>query len=124
MKREHLEEYTSESPVCDYVPQEELEGRPCLSVAQVRRALSHATAAPSIHLYHVCRERPPVSPGMDREDMAPAKTKRGTARGTGRTLDLEVLNGVGSVDRRLLHRMAARLLHQSPVAHFLRMWHW
>ncbi len=56
MKREALEEYTKEFPVRDYVPQEELEGRPFLSVAQVRRAVSRYRRA----------EHPPVS-RMSRE---------------------------------------------------------
>jgi hypothetical protein len=40
MKREALEEYTREFPVRDYVPAEQLEERPFLSVAQVRRAVT------------------------------------------------------------------------------------
>ena len=42
MKREALEEYTKEFPVRDYVPEQELEARPFLSVAQ---ALSFVSAA-------------------------------------------------------------------------------
>ena len=50
MKREALEEYTKEFPVRDYVPEQELEARPFLSVAQVRRAVSRYRRA----------EHPPV----------------------------------------------------------------
>ena len=56
MKREALEEYTKEFPVRDYVPEQELEARPFLSVAQVRRAVSRYRRA----------EHPPVS-RMSRE---------------------------------------------------------
>lgn len=56
MKREALEEYTKEFPVRDYVPEEELEARPFLTVAQVRRAVSRYRRA----------EHPPVS-RMSRE---------------------------------------------------------
>ena len=38
MNREALEEYTKEFPVRNYVPEEEPENRPFLTVVQVRRA--------------------------------------------------------------------------------------
>ena len=53
---EALEEYTKEFPVRDYSPQEELEARPFLSVAQVRSTVSRYRSD----------EHPPVS-RMSRE---------------------------------------------------------
>lgn len=40
MNREALEEYTKEFPVRNYVPEEEPENRPFLTVVQVRRAVT------------------------------------------------------------------------------------
>ena len=89
MKRRDLEEYTNEFPVRNYVPDAELEARPFLTVAQVRRAVSRYRRAEHKPVSRMSRAdasaymdqfRVPVQDSGDQEAVALRRDKCGPPR--------------------------------------------
>lgn len=135
MNREALEEYTKEFPVRNYVPDEVLEGRPFLTVAQVRRAVTAYRRAEHPPLSKQPRHRDKVVAYMEkfkvpvvgdqadaalrRDKCGPPRVKRKRAGGASA---YQKFMSERLRDPKLLPFSTAGMTQQEKMSNIARMW--